>query len=81
MRQLIQMICSLDTYKRPERKDRVGDCHGGVILYVKDNLYCKRRMDLEIAGVENIWIELAENHKRILFGVFIDHRVLMLPTF
>ena len=27
-------------------------------------------MDLEIAGVENIWIELAENHTRILFGVF-----------
>ena len=60
----------LDTYKRPERKDRVGDCHGGVILYVKDNLYYKRRVDLEIAGIENIWIELAENHKRILFGVF-----------
>ena len=60
----------LDTYKRPERKDRVGDCHGGVILYVKDNLYYKRRVDLEIAGVENIWIELAENHTRILFGVF-----------
>ena len=93
----------LDTYNRPERKDRVGDCHGGVILYVKDNLcytrrvdleiagvekdrvgdchggvilyvkdnLCyKRRVDLEIAGVANIWIEIAENHQRILFGVF-----------
>ena len=25
----------LESYKRPERKDRVGDCHVGVILYVK----------------------------------------------
>ena len=29
-----------------------------------------RRGDLEIRGVENIWIELANNHKRVLFGVF-----------
>ena len=36
----------------------------------KENLYYKRRVDPEIGGVENIWIELAENHKRILFGVF-----------
>ena len=44
--------------------------HGGVILYVKETLFYKRRGDLEIRGVENIWIELANNHKRVLFGVF-----------
>ena len=60
----------LESYNQPERKDRVGDCHGGVILYVKETLFYKRRGDLEIRGVENIWIELANNHKRVLFGVF-----------
>ena len=60
----------LESYNQPERKDRVGDCHGGVILYVKETLFYKRRVDLEIRGVENIWIELANNHKRVLFGVF-----------
>ncbi|MCG7870185.1 MAG: hypothetical protein JAY74_27935 [Candidatus Thiodiazotropha taylori] len=60
----------LESYNQPERKDRVGDNHGGVILYVKETLFYKRRDDLEIRGVENIWIELANNHKRVLFGVF-----------
>ena len=35
-----------------------------------DALFYKRRGDLEIKGDENIWIELANNHKRVLFGVF-----------
>ncbi|MCG7868583.1 MAG: endonuclease/exonuclease/phosphatase family protein [Candidatus Thiodiazotropha taylori] len=60
----------LESYNKPERKDRVGDHHGGVMLYVKETIFYKRREDLEIRGVENIWIELANNHKRILFGIF-----------
>ena len=39
-------------------------------LYVKETLFYKRRRDLEIRGVGDIWIELANNHKRVLFGVF-----------
>ena len=58
------------TFNKPERKDRTGDSHGGVMLYVKENIYYKRREDLEIRGVENIWIEIANNHRRILFGLF-----------
>ena len=55
-----------------DRKDRVGDCHGGAILNVKETIFYKHRGDLEIRGVENIWIELhvANNHKRVLFRVF-----------
>ena len=59
----------LATYSRPERKDR-DDNHGGVILYVKETLRFKRRADLEIRGIECIWIELLNNHQRILFGLF-----------
>ena len=60
----------LQSYNRPERKDRVDDSHGGVMLYVKETILYKRRADLEIRGIENIWIDLINNHKRILFGIF-----------
>ena len=37
----------LHSYNTPERKDRAGDNHGGVMIYVKDCLHYKRRADLE----------------------------------
>ena len=42
------------------------------MLYVKDGIHYKRRGDLEIRAIaiESIWIEIANNHKRILFGLF-----------
>ena len=60
----------LHSYNTPERKDRAGDNHGGVMIYVKDCLHYKRRADLESRNIESIWIELTNNHKRILFGLF-----------
>ena len=60
----------LHSYYRPERKDRDSDTHGGVMLYVKEGLHYKRRDDLELLNIENIWIELANSHKRILLGLF-----------
>ena len=58
------------SFNRPERKDRVGDSHGGVMIYVKEGIYYKRRDDLEIRGIECIWIEVANHNKRILFALF-----------
>ena len=60
----------LQSYNTPERKDRPGDPHGGVMIYVKDGIFYKRRMDLEIRGVESMWIEVIHNHKSILYGLF-----------
>lgn len=60
----------LQSYSTPERKDRPGDPHGGVMIYVKDGIFYKRRDDLEIRGIESIWIEVINNHKSILFGLF-----------
>ncbi len=57
-------------FKSPERKDRSGDRHGGVILYVRDTLFHKRRPDLELANIESIWIEVVSNKKHFLFGVY-----------
>ena len=40
------------------------------MLYVKEGIHYKRRGDLEIRTIESTWIEIANNHKRILFGLF-----------
>ena len=61
---------SLLSYHPPERKDRVADSHGGVIIYIKDHIHYVRRADLEPIGVECVWIELTLSHKHILFGLF-----------
>ena len=29
----------IQSFNKPERKDRVGDSHGGVLVYVKDNIH------------------------------------------
>lgn len=61
----------LSSYHSPERKDRIGDAHGGVILYIKDNIHYKRRIDLELNRLECIWIELILcNNRHILFSIF-----------
>ena len=60
----------IPSYYKPERKDRVRDPHGGVLIYVKDNLAFQRRNDLELPGIESIWIEIILKHKHVLFGVF-----------
>ena len=61
---------SLISYHHPERKDRVVDNHGGVIVYIKDSIHYVRRRDLEPNGVECIWVELTLRQKHVLFGVF-----------
>ena len=53
-----------------ERKDRLRDRHGGVMIYVKDTLFYIRRYDLEPLNTECIWIEIHLNHTHILFGLF-----------
>ena len=45
----------LESFNKPERKDRPGDKHGGVMLYVKEGIYYKRRNDLELQNIESIW--------------------------
>ena len=70
----------IQSFNKPERKDRVGDSHGGVLVYVKDNIHYRRRHDLEILGLENIWIELSFKHKRVLFGLFYSNSTLSLQA-
>ena len=67
---VLQEDIQLHSYCLPERKDRRGDSHGGVIIYVKDTLHYVRRNDLEINDVECLWIDVTLKHKHVLFGVF-----------
>ena len=49
---------SIDNFMPPFRADK-SDCPGGgVIAYVLDTLSCKRRRDLEIQGIEWVWVDL-----------------------
>ena len=58
------------SFKPPERKDRPDDRHGGVAVYIKQSIHSIRRHDLELVGVECIWVELTINKHRLLFGTF-----------
>ncbi|VDI46999.1 Hypothetical predicted protein [Mytilus galloprovincialis] len=54
-------------YQKPFRKDRgLMKSGGGVIVYVKENIHSKRRDDLEVPGVEVIWIQLKINNKKCI---------------
>ena len=50
-------------FQTPFRRDRAGDRHGGILVYVKRDILCKRRPELELVNIECIWIEI--NTKRI----------------
>ena len=52
---------------RTDRNDRLG---GGVIVYVRDTLLCKRPVDLEVQGVKGVWLELTIKSKRIFVVSF-----------
>ena len=67
-------------FQPPERKDRTADRHGGVMIYVKDTLFYKRRHDLEPRNLECIWIEIQLNHTRVLLVFTIARQTLMRRT-
>ena len=43
---------------------------GGVIVYVRDSFSCRRRHDLEIRGLESVWVEILVKSKKILIRGF-----------
>ena len=60
----------LTSFQTPERKDRANDGYGGVMVYVKDNITYSRRQDLELLGIENIWIDVSTNNRHVLIDTF-----------
>lgn len=59
----------LPNFSPPFRRDR-DDNHGGVAVYVRNNLFCKERPDLAVEGLECIWIETRLCQESLLVGTF-----------
>ena len=51
---VLSLDLHIQTFREPECKYRLGDSHGGVVIYVKENVHYRRRLDLESRGVECI---------------------------
>ena len=45
---------AIDGFKLPYRKDRLIKNGGGLLVYIKNSICCKRRHDLEVNYCENI---------------------------
>ena len=43
---------------------------GGVVVYMKENMYAYRRLDLEVNGIEAIWVQIKINGNKVLYGTF-----------
>ena len=63
----------IENFLPPYRTDRCDRPVGGVIAYVRDTLSCKRRTDLEVHGVEGLWLVVNIKTKRFYWAVFIGH--------
>jgi hypothetical protein len=48
----------LPGYKPPYRRDRVDRLGGGVVVFVKDEINCVTRLDLQVGSVGCIWLEI-----------------------
>ena len=60
----------LTNFHPPVRQDRADDPHGGVAIYVRNNLYCKPRPDLHVNNLEAVWVETKLNLENLLVGSF-----------
>ena len=47
----------LESYCEPERMDRPGDSPGGIMIYIKEGIFYKRRKDLEPRNIECIGLK------------------------
>ena len=51
-------------FHMPFRKDRTENKGGGILVYAKENINCKRRNDLESNELEHIWLEVQQPHSK-----------------
>lgn len=59
----------IENYSGPYRKDRDGGYHGGVAIYIKENLLGIHREDLNQNGLEGTWLETFIGQTKSLIGV------------
>ena len=54
----------LSHFHPPVRQNRAVSPHGGVAIYVRNNLYCKPRPDLHVNNREAVWIDTKLNQEK-----------------
>ena len=60
----------IDGFYEPIRRDRQFNNGGGLLVYIKNNIHFKRRLDIEHQYIENIWIQVCTLNKQFLLGLF-----------
>ncbi|KAK6174541.1 hypothetical protein SNE40_017797 [Patella caerulea] len=63
-------ILRLSNFHEPVLVNRSDGQGGGVGIYVRENLYYKRRKDLDVNGLEAAWIEIQALNKTFLVGTY-----------
>ena len=48
----------------------MGDNHGGICVYVRENIYSCRRNDIESPNIECVWVEMMVHNRKQLLGTF-----------
>ena len=60
----------IENFLPPFRTDRCDRPGGGLVVCVRDSFLCKRRTDLELRGLEAVWIEIQVKSRKVLIGGF-----------
>ena len=60
-------------FDSPYRKDRTNH-GGGVLVYLSNDLFHKRKPELEVFWDESIWVEIKARNESVLLGVFYSPR-------
>ncbi|KAK6191763.1 hypothetical protein SNE40_003365 [Patella caerulea] len=63
-------LLELRGYHKPILCNRTVGPGGGVAIYIRDSLYFKARLDLNIAGLEAVWVEIRNKNNIYLIGSF-----------
>ena len=63
-------VLKIPGYSPPFRRDRIDRMGGGVIVYVKENVNCILRPDLQVGNIECLWLEVRVKNKKYLYGTF-----------
>ena len=50
------------------RRDRIGSGGDGIVLYLKEHLVYKRRIDMEMLNIETLFVELQFSNDNFLVG-------------
>jgi hypothetical protein len=61
----IELLNFQKTFRRDRGPEKNG---GGVVVYIKANIYSYRRPDLEVNGIEAIWVQIKINGNKVLYG-------------